>query len=354
MGTGEAFVDGQRVDASEALITFRLSPMSLAGRDALAFVNGTSLSSAAAGLAVSQAKRSMLSGLALTAQLTEILGARTEFADVDLAHASGHRHIELAAHLLRESLVGGHVEPSRSLQEPYSIRCAPQLLGAAWSAIEYSGQVITADLNGVSDNPLFFPELDKVAHGGNFFGQSVAFAADLLNNVLVQLGNLAERQLDLLVDPQRNGGLPPLLAVDPGREHGMTGVQIAATSIVAAMRRCATPSGMQSLPTNYHNQDIVPFCNQAALQALDQARRLRWVHGMLAVALRQAVHVGASAPTSLRGSSLYERLASAIPPIDPDRPLVNDIQLAADELDEFVGAEARKITNGQRFHVGSS
>ncbi|MGH3772430.1 MAG: aromatic amino acid lyase [Pseudonocardiaceae bacterium] len=353
MGTGEVFVDGQRVSAGKALITLGLSPMSFAGRDALAFVNGISLSSAAAGLAAAQAKRSLLSGLALTAQLAEILGARAGFADADLARASGHRHIELAAHLLREFLAGGCFETSRSLQEPYSIRCAPQLLGAAWSAIEYSEKIISASLNGVSDNPLFFPELDKVAHGGNFFGQTIAFSTDLLNNVLTQLGNLAERQLDLLLDPQRNGGLPPLLAAEPGHQHGMTGVQISATSIVAAMRRYAMPSGMQSLPTNHYNQDVVPFGNQAALQALDQARRLRWIHGMVAVALRQAVYVGASAPISPRGSSLYERLVAAIPPVDPDRPLANDIQVAADELDEFTRAEARQITNSQDCHLAA-
>jgi histidine ammonia-lyase/tyrosine ammonia-lyase len=190
-------------------------------------------------------------------------------------------------------------------------------------------------LNGVSDNPLFFPDRDEVVHGGNFFGQPVAFAADLLTLVTTQLGNLAERQIDLLVDPHRNGGLPPMLAAGPGQQHGLQGVQLVATATVAAMRRAATPASMQSLPTNLHNQDVVPLGTQAALNALDQASSLRWLHGSLAVALRQAVHVGARPPTAPACVAILDRLIALVPAVDPDRPLETDVRHAADLLDEI-------------------
>jgi histidine ammonia-lyase/tyrosine ammonia-lyase len=169
-----------------------------------------------------------------------------------------------------------------------------------------------------------------VVHGGNFFGQPAAFAADLLTTVLAQVGNLVERQLDLLVDPARNGGLPPMLAAGPGRQHGLQGVQLASTALVAEIRRDSMPASMQSLPTNLHNQDVVPFGTQAALRALDQAALLRLICGSLALGLRQAAHVGSRRPTATGTAALLAVLEKEIPPIDPDRPLEEDVRRAAE------------------------
>lgn len=176
-------------------------------------------------------------------------------------------------------------------------------------------------------------------HGGNFFGQPVAFAADLVSSALTQLANLAERQLDLLMDPHRNTGLPSSLSAAPGRRHGLTGVQIAATAIVVAMRRAAIPAAMQSISTNQHNQDIVPFGTQAALTAYEQARKLRWIHGSLAVGLRQALHLADNPPLSAAGAAFFEQLCAAVAPVDPDRPLDADVRRAADLLDDISAAE---------------
>ncbi|MCK1821695.1 aromatic amino acid ammonia-lyase, partial [Streptomyces sp. XM83C] len=169
----------------------------------------------------------------------------------------------------------------------------------------------------------------RAVHGGNFFGQPAAFAADLLASVTAQLGNLAERQLDLLVDPARNGGLPPMLATEPGAQHGLQGVQLATTAFVAEIRRNATPAAMQSLPTNLHNQDVVPFGTQGALRAHDMAGLLDLLCGSLALGLRQAVHVGARRPTAPRCAEILDTLIAAIDPVDPDRPLDEDVRTAA-------------------------
>ncbi|MBL1078210.1 aromatic amino acid lyase [Nocardia sp. 2] len=333
MGRGEIFAGGIRLPAVHALAAAGLRPLTLAGRDGLALVNGTALTSAAAGLACAQAVRSVTAGLALTALLAEILGVETEFASDALARASGHPGAVEAARLLRTRLSGARPSGLRPLQEPYSLRCVPQLAGAVLTSVRHAEEVVVADLNGVSDNPVFFPDTGGVVHGGNFFGQPVAFAADLLSSALTQLANLAERQLDLLMDPHRNTGLPPSLSAAPGREHGLTGVQIAATALVVAMRRAAIPAAMQSIPTNQSNQDIVPFGTQAALTAYEQTRKLRWVHGSLAVGLRQAVHLGGRLPTSAAGAEFIGRLCAAVDPVDPDRPLDADIRAAADLLD---------------------
>ncbi|MEU6380379.1 aromatic amino acid ammonia-lyase [Streptomyces sp. NPDC046909] len=335
-GEGYAHLDGRRIPAAEALALAGLTPMELGGRDALALVNGTSLTAAAAGLAAASLLRSRAIAVRLSAALTDVLGALPAFADPRLLDAFGHPEAARVGGELRALLDGLDPSGTRPLQEPYSVRCVPQLVGAAGTSVAHAAEVVRRDMNSVSDNPLFFPDRDLVAHGGNFFGQPVAFAADLMTLAATQLGNLAERQLDLLIDPHRNGGLPPMLSPDPGRQHAVQGLQVTATAMVAAMRRSAHPASVQSLPTNLHNQDVIPFGTQAALNALDAARMLRLLHGSLAVALRQAAHVGERrlAPAT---AALVEELGVFCRPIERDRPLDEETRRAADLLDTLAG-----------------
>ncbi|MCC9738963.1 aromatic amino acid ammonia-lyase [Streptomyces sp. MNU89] len=343
-GRGHAYLDGRRMAAAAALAGAGLRPLALDGRDALALVNGTSVTTAATALARDAVRAAHRALTALTCLLADVLGCDPGFLDADLMRAYGHPGAVDVAARMRRTLTGTAPSGTRPLQEPYSIRCAPQLLGAAEDALRYVDGVVAADLGGVSDNPLFFPggtgrgggdgtaAEGKVVHGGNFFGQPAAFAADVLASVTAQLGNLAERQLDLLVDPARNGGLPPMLATTPGTQHGLQGVQLATTAFVAEIRRAAAPAGVQSLPTNLHTQDVVPFGTQAALRSHDMAELLGLLCGSLALGLRQAVYVGARRPTAPRCAALLDALSEAVPPVDPDRPLDADVRAAADLL----------------------
>jgi len=335
-GVGHAYVDGERMPARDALGAAGLTPLQLDGRDALALVNGTSVTTAAAGLAALSAQRSLQVAIALTAVLSDLLGATPAFLAPSLLKAFGHPDVATTGRELAWWLEGTTPSIDRPLQEPYSIRCTPQLLGAARSAIEWSAQTVSQDLRGVSDNPLFFPDEDLVAHGGNFFGQPSAFASDLLSSAVTQVGNLAERQIDMLVDPGRNGGRPPMLAAEPGKQHAIQGLQVMSTSLVVAMRRACTPAAMQSVPTNLHNQDVVPFGTQAALTAYEQARMLRLLHGALGVAVRQAAHLDDRGSTASRCTGLVAALSEWIAPITRDRPLDEDIRVAADVLDNYV------------------
>jgi len=333
-GQGHAYLDGERLPAAEALRRAGLRPLTLDGRDALALVNGTSVTTAALATALHDVRVAHRSAQRLAALLADVLGCDThQFLHPRLIAAYGHPGAVEVAARMRGLLAGARPSGSRPLQEAYSIRCGPQLLGAAEGALRYADTVLAADLAGVSDNPLFFPDDDLVLHGGNFFGQPAAFAADVLAMVTAQVGNLVERQLDLLVDPARNGGLPPMLAAGPGQQHGLQGAQLAATALVAQLRREVAPVSSQSLPTNLHNQDVVPFGTQAALRAVDQARLLRLICGSLAVGLRQAVHVGARRPTAPGCAQLLDQLVEVVPAIDPDRPLDQDVRRAADLLD---------------------
>jgi tyrosine ammonia-lyase len=339
-GQGHAYFDGERMPAAVALDRCGISPLQLDGRDAVALVNGTSVTAAAAGLALASLTRSVNTAITLTALLADLLGSDPGFASPATLEAFGHRHCVDIAAGLRAMLEGAVPSGGRPLQEPYSIRCSPQLIGSAAGALDYAATIVGDDLNGINDNPLFFAEDELVTHGGNFFSQPVAFAADSMSMVAAQLANLAERQLDLLTDTHRNSGLPPMLATEPGRQHGVVGMQLAATATVVAMRRAAVPVSNQSLPTNGHNQDVVPLGTQAALTALDQAGYLRWVQGALGVALRQAAYLsprGAIAPAC---AAMLDRLSETVAPIDPDRALDVDVQQAADLLDRLSSTRA--------------
>ncbi|WP_434444366.1 HAL/PAL/TAL family ammonia-lyase [Lentzea sp. E54] len=338
-GVGKAWVGEEQLPADVALTEADLEPLAFTGRDALSLVNGTSVTAAAAGLAAASLRRSYENTLALSALLADTLGANSTFLAPPLLAAFGHSETEQAGARQRFWLEGSQPSGDRPLQEPYSIRCVPQLAGAASSALDWATTVVLRDLNGVSDNPLFFPDHELVGHGGNFFGQPSAFAGDLLSMIATQLGNLAERQLDLLVDPVRNSGLPPMLSPRPGEQHGVQGVQLVATATVAAMRRACVPASIQSLPTNLHNQDIVPFGTQAALTAFEQARSLRWLQGSLAVALRQAAHLRPDRALSPRCSALVRAISEVVPPLIQDRPLDEDVRAAADALDVVVTSE---------------
>jgi histidine ammonia-lyase len=333
-GRGGAYLASQRLSAARALRLAGLTPVELDGRDALALVNGTSLTAAAAGLAVAAAERAQHVAMIVSAVLADLLGCDPVFLSAELLEAFGHPDVCRTGTVMRGLLEGTRPSEQRALQEPYSIRCTPQLIGSVAMSVRHAAEVVGRDLNGVSDNPVFFPETHRVVHGGNFFGQPSAFAADLLSLAVVQLGNLAERQLDLLVDPARNNGLPPMLSPAPGQQHAVQGVQLVATATVAAMRRCATPASIQSLPTNLHNQDVVPFGTQAALNALQLTRHLRYIHGALGLALRQAVHVGGR-PSAPQCAAITTKLADAIAPVDQDRPLDLDVQKVADTLERL-------------------
>ncbi len=347
-GEGEAFCDGERLPAPTALHRAGLRPLRLRGRDALALVNGTSLSAAAAGLAVNSARASVELALELTGLLVELLGASSEFTSPELLRLSGHASAHATARTLSALLSGSTAGTGRPLQEAYTLRCVPQLVGAVEETVGHVERVVTAELNGVSDNPVFFPDKGQVVHGGNFFGQQVAFASDSLNLALTQLANLAERQLDLLMDPNRNGGRSPMLSAQPGAQSGLAGVNLAATSIVASMRRYAAPASTQSLPTNGHNQDIVPFGTQAALEALRQSERLALVQASLALGLRQAASLGGPAPSSAAGSALLDFLCEQVTPVNPDRSLAEEVQHLARQLPRWRTASATPAAEATR------
>lgn len=337
-GQGEVWDGADRVPAASALASRGIEPLTLTGRDALALVNGTAFMSAYAALAVARATRLLDRAERVTGWIARLLGARRQAYDARLHRVRGHENQARSARAIDEEsrLHGGAEDGSRPLQEVYSIRCAPQFLGACRDNLDHARRLVERELNGVNDNPVVWPGDGTggegwgnsagvaVLHGGNFQGQQVAFAADALNAALVQTAVLAERQLDVLLNPELNGGAPPLLAWTPGATSGMAGAQITATSLVAEMRHHGGPAGTSSIPTNGRNQDVVSMGTLAARQALGQTDRLAGVLAITALAAEQlsAMRREGRAPGPGTPSPAW------VPPFEPlraDRPLYEEV-----------------------------
>lgn len=290
--TGEGLVltaDGGTEPASDALARAGLEPVELSGRDALALVNGTSFMTAMAALALARAERLLLVAERLTAWAFRSLGGRDQALDARLHEVRGHAgQITSAANIL-ENMQGHEEDLSRPLQEVYSLRCAPQFLGACRDQLGYARMIIERELAGVNDNPVVCGTIDDpaVLHGGNFQGQQIAFASDAINAAITQASLLVERQLDVVLNPELNGGAPLLLAWEPGATSGMAGAQITATAIAADIRRNSTPSAVATMPTNGRNQDVVSMGTMAARVAREQTDRASAVLAIQGLALRQ-------------------------------------------------------------------
>ncbi|MGC7103001.1 aromatic amino acid lyase [Amycolatopsis lurida] len=318
--------------AEEALAALGAEPFEWPVREALAFVNGTGASLAVSILNHRSAIRLVRAGAVLTGRLAALLGANPEHFDDGHGIARGQAGQVTAARWIREELPDGAVrDERRPLQEPYSLRCAPQVLGAVLDQLKAAGTVLAREVVGCQDNPITFD--GEVLHGGNFHAMPVGLASDQIGIALHMATYLAERQLNLLLSPSTNGNLPPMLTPRAGRGCGLAGVHISATSFVSRIRQLVYPASLTTLPTNGWNQDHVPMALNGA-NAVSDALDMAWlVMGSLALGVTQLAVMTGHEPGR---SSLWANLAEVSPPLQADRPMAGEVRAARDLVDAFV------------------
>lgn len=353
-GGGRACVaDSDWMTAAQAHELLGWQPMVLAGKDAIALVNGTSVTAGIAALNGAMAARMVKLSAALTLLYAELLGGNREaFHPLigDVRPHPGQRRIHQwlwqnsadsqklqpwvsAGHYLPETSAG-EIQQNQALpQDAYTIRCAPQVLGAVFDSVEHHNDVTWRELNSVTDNPLLFVDEDTILHGGNFFGQHLAFASDHLRNALIQMAVYSERRIARITDPLRNGGLPAFMqAHQTGLHSGFMGAQVTATSLVAEMRSDAIPASIQSIPTNADNQDIVPLGTIAARKATTAQMTLQKVLAIELMVLAQAMDIKGLDGFSKSSRQLYALTREAVQPLAGDRALSEDIERLAARL----------------------
>ncbi|EWG99525.1 HAL/PAL/TAL family ammonia-lyase [Halomonas sp. BC04] len=329
-------------------------PLLLQGKDAISLVNGTSTTVGIAALNATGAQRAIKLSTLLVLLYTELLeGHREAFhpAIGELRPHPGQRKLHQwlwslskssqlltawqAASVPLPEMENG-IEQHRPLpQDAYTLRCAPQALGAVWDVVEQHAQTVRIELNAVTDNPLLFPDNDTVLHGGNFFGQHLAFASDHLNNALIQMALYSERRIARVTDPLRNKGLPAFMQpCDTGLHSGFMGAQVTATALVAELRSQAIPASIQSIPTNADNQDIVPLGTIAARRASTSIDYLYQILAIEALVLVQGAELKGANLLSQASQSLCAWVRTHAPTLEQDRPLAEDIARVSHALSD--------------------
>lgn len=336
MGEGEVLGENGTAPAGEALAAARLAPFRFAPKEGLAFINGTQAQTALLALLVHDARVLWRTAVGAAAMTLEALRGTPAPLDPRIHAARPHRGQIEAADLMRALLADSEIRESHRegdprVQDAYSLRCAPQVLGAVADAIRFAEETVAVELNASTDNPLVFDD-GEVISGGNFHGQPVAQALDLLAMTLTTLQAIAERRVERLVNPDLSQGLPAFLTKDPGLSSGFMMVQITAASLVAESRAIAMPASIGSIPTDANQEDFVPMGMAAAWKAqriLANAQRV--VAAELLCAAQGLEFLKPLAPG--RGvAALYRRLRGltpAVPPLEADRPPAPDLERLA-------------------------
>jgi len=307
-------------------------PLTLEAKEGLAFVNGTQAQTGIAALLVRDAWTLWRTAHGAAAMCLEAVRGSPDPFEARIHDARPHPWQQRSAALLRDLLTGSairesHRENDPRVQDAYSIRCTPQVLGAVGEGLAFAERLVTTELNAATDNPLVFG--DDVLSGGNFHGQPIALALDVIAIALTTLAGLAERRLERIVNPDLSSGLPAFLARDPGLESGFMTPQIAAAALVADCRVLATPASVQSVPTEGNQEDVVPMGMTAAWKAgriLANAERIVAIELLAgAQGLEYLLPL-----TPARGvARLHAAVRQAAAALTGDRPLTADIERVA-------------------------
>jgi histidine ammonia-lyase len=328
LGEGHVYEPGGRVvTGAEALASLGMAPLALESKEGLALINGTHFMSAIGGLLAARIGRLLEAVDAVAAATIDALrGALPAFEERvhRLRPLSGQ---SAAAANIRAALAGSSrtaAPGSGRLQDAYSLRCAAQVHGAAREGYRFFRELVVADLNAVTDNPLVFEDPAEVISAGNFHGQSLALAFDTLRLTLADLASISERRTFRLLSPTLNGRLPAFLTHDAGASSGYMVIQYTAAALVAELRALAQPVSIDSIATSDNQEDHVSMGMTAALMALDAADRLEKVVAIELLCACQAIDCDPGAPGQVV-AGLHTAVRDLVPTLEQDRPPADDL-----------------------------
>jgi histidine ammonia-lyase len=332
MGVGEFVVDGARIPAETALAKADLAPLALGPKEGLALLNGTQTSTALALAGLFEAERVFRAALVTGALSTDAAKGSDGPFDARIQSLRRHRgQIEVAASLrtlMQDSAIRvSHLTSDVRVQDPYCLRCQPQVMGAVLELLRQAGSTLAVEANGVSDNPLVFAEEGEVISGGNFHAEPVAFAADMIAIALCEIGSLAERRVAMLIDPVLSG-LPAFLTPKPGLNSGFMIAQVTAAALVSENKQRAHPASVDSIPTSANQEDHVSMAAHGARRLLGMAESAANVIGIELLAAAQGCDFHAPMKSSARLEQVRATLRAAVPQLDDDHYFAPDIATA--------------------------
>jgi histidine ammonia-lyase len=338
IGVGDMFVGADRMPAAVALARFGLEPLTLGPKEGLALLNGTQFSTAHALAGLFRAETLFQSALITGALSTEAAkGSDTPF-DPRIHALRRHRGQIETAQALRALMAGSAIRASHlvgdaRVQDPYCVRCQPQVMGAVLDILRHAAHTLEDEANGVTDNPLIFAESDEALSGGNFHAEPVAFAADIIALALCEIGSVAERRIAMLVDPALSG-LPAFLTPMPGLNSGFMIAQVTAAALVSENKQRAYPASVDSIPTSANQEDHVSMAAHGARRLLGMADNASAIIGIELLTAAQ----GCDFHRLLKSSDALERartlLRGRVPMLGDDRHMHPDMEVAIEMVRE--------------------
>jgi histidine ammonia-lyase len=329
IGVGEVRVEGQRMPAREGLLRAGVEPLVLAPKEGLALLNGTQVSTGLGLAGLFGAEDAFGTALVAGALSLEAIRGSLKPFDPRIQAARGHSGQIDVARVIRElvqgsAILASHVDCDR-VQDPYSIRCQPQVMGACLDNLRHAARVLEIESNAASDNPLIFAEHDEVLSGGNFHAEPVAFVCDLLALVLAEIGALSERRIALLVDANLSG-LPAFLVRDGGINSGFMIAHVTAAALASDNKALSFPSTVDSLPTSANQEDHVSMATNAARRLGEMVENTSTIVGIEAMAAAQGIEFHRPLTSSAGLEDTIQDIRQRVAFYECDRFLAPDIE----------------------------
>ncbi|NGO53270.1 histidine ammonia-lyase [Allomesorhizobium camelthorni] len=332
IGVGEVFTPDGRVPAAEGLAAAGLGPVVLGAKEGLALLNGTQFSTAYALAALFEAEILYRSALVTGALSTDAAKGSDAPFDPRIHLLRKHRGQIETASALRNLMAGSAIRESHRVgdervQDPYCLRCQPQVMGAALDVLRKAADTLETEANGVTDNPLIFAEDDTALSGGNFHAEPVAFAADMIALAVCEIGSLAERRIAMLVDPALSG-MPAFLTPKPGLNSGFMIPQVTAAALVSENKQRAYPASVDSIPTSANQEDHVSMAAHGARRLIGMVENATAVIGIELLAAAQGCDFHAPLPSSEPLEAVRKTVRAEVPHLDHDRHFHPDMEAA--------------------------
>ncbi|CTQ34683.1 histidine ammonia-lyase [Jannaschia rubra] len=334
MGEGEAEFESRAMPAAEALAAAGLAPVTLGAKEGLALINGTQFSTAFALSGLFRAWAAMQAALVTSAMSTDAIMGSTAPLQPEIHALRGHAGQIEAAATMRALLDGSviresHREGDARVQDPYCIRCQPQVTGAAMDVLRQAARTLEIEANAATDNPLVLAEADLIVSGGNFHAEPVGFAADMIALAMAEIGAIAQRRIALIVDPVLSHDLPPFLTPAPGLNSGYMIAEVTTAALMSENKHLANPCVTDSTPTSANQEDHVSMAAHGAVRLGRMADNLERILGVELLCAAQGIDFRAPLATSAPLAAVVACLRRDVATLGQDRYLAPDLERAA-------------------------
>ena len=335
IGEGELLVNGDRRPAAEVLLEAGIEPLVLQAKEGLSLLNGTEGMLSYAVIGLHRARRLVAAAdLACALSIGALMGSARPFRP-DIHALRPHPGQVRSAATIAELIEGSAIEASHhddfvhAVQDAYSLRCAPQVHGATWDALTYAANTFQVELGSVVDNPIVLPESGEVISAGNFHGQPLALAMDMMAIAVTELGSISERRTDRLLDPNHSSGLPAFLSPRPGINSGYMLAQYTAAALVAENRVLSHPASVESIPTSGSQEDHVSMGWGAARKLWEVLINTRRVLAIEILCAAQGLEYRKPLLPSPRVQAVVDRIRQDVPSLEDDRQISGEIEQVA-------------------------